>query len=47
VDTSLIYAQTFVRRASAEKAMADANERTKMMSYRLAPQMIRLPRDKR
>jgi hypothetical protein len=47
LSNSMVYAATFARRSSAEKALKAAQERTKFLSYRAVPQIVRLPIDKR
>jgi hypothetical protein len=43
----IVYAQTFCRRSSALKAAKAAQERTKILGYRMPPQIVRLPVDAR
>lgn len=44
----IVYAETFVRRSAALKAYHEAKDRTKVLtSYRMPPQLVRLPIDKR
>ena len=45
--STVAYAATFVRRSSAVKALRAAQARTKILSYRTLPQMVRLPYDNR